>query len=159
MEIVKNLRMCYECFEAQIQINIKIFLWNYIKYGGVCCLRYTFTSKQFWTLLCIPLFIIIDTFKSTFHYLFVVCPVKMNRKSLDFWLYIPQKTEVSTKNVLRMFEAHFWKKYEKCWASMKKITILMKKNVYILIDLHISYIIYSGLPIPVNNKIDHTHSC
>ena len=27
-------------------------------------------------------------------------------------IYIPQKTEVSTKNVLRMFEAHFWKKYK-----------------------------------------------
>ena len=30
--------------------------------------------------------------------------------STFFCLYIPQKTEVSTKNVLRMFEAHFWKK-------------------------------------------------
>ena len=40
-------------------------------------------------------------------------PSNWNGKYLNFFcLYIPQKTGVSTKNVLRMFEAHFWKKYK-----------------------------------------------
>ena len=30
----------------------------------------------------------------------------------DVCMYIPQKTEVPDKNVLRMFEAQFWKKYK-----------------------------------------------
>ena len=38
---------------------------------------------------------------STKEYLFAVCP-----------FHIPQKTEVSIKNVLRMLEAHFWKKFK-----------------------------------------------
>ena len=44
LKIVENLRMSQECSEAQIQINIEIFLWTYMKYGSVCCLRYT--SRQ-----------------------------------------------------------------------------------------------------------------
>ena len=32
LKIVENLRMSQECSEAQIQINIEIFLWTYMKY-------------------------------------------------------------------------------------------------------------------------------
>ena len=55
------------------------------------------TSKQFWTLFCIPLFIIIDTLqdtlKPTFHYLFDVCPLKLKQEVPRFCLlvYYPEK--------------------------------------------------------------------
>ena len=42
-------------------------------------------------------------------------------------IYIPQKTKVSTKNVLRMFEAHFWKKYKNVEPRWKNSLFLQKE--------------------------------
>ena len=46
-----------------------------------------------------------------------------------FFLYIPQETKVSIKNVLRMFEAHFWKKCKNVEPLWKNSPFLYKKRV------------------------------
>ena len=55
-------------------------------------------------------------------------PSNWNGKYLNFFcLYIPQKTGVSTKNVLRMFKAHFLKKYKNVEPRWKNSPFLQKK--------------------------------
>ena len=44
-----------------------------------------------------------------------------------FCLYIPQKTEVSTKNVLRIFEAHIWKTCKNVESGIKNPQFLQKR--------------------------------
>ena len=58
--------------------------------------------------------------------IYLLCfPSNWNGKYLNFFcLYIPQKTGVSTKNVLRMFEAHFWKKYKNVEPRWQKSPFL-----------------------------------
>ena len=55
-------------------------------------------------------FIIFDTLRSTFHYLFAAYPFKLKQEVPQFCLLLyTQENRVSTKNLLRMFEAYFWK--------------------------------------------------
>ena len=77
---------------------------------------------QFWALLCISLFIIVDNPHSIIYLMSVSS--NGDRKSLNLLLVYTQKTKVSTKNVLRMFEAHFWKKYKNVEPRWKKSPFL-----------------------------------